>query len=54
MFSGASVAMTAGADFVVKGALCKVSYTSEGRQRKGYSCNIQLTLSCSVPKIEAR
>lgn len=35
MFSGAAVAMTAGADFVVKGALCQVSYTSEGRQRKG-------------------
>ena len=52
MFAGTPVAVAAGADFVVEGAVdLKVRLSVEIR-RQGMGG--KPTLSCSVPKIEAR
>ena len=57
MFSGASVAVTAGTDLVVEGTWEKGRgmdvNDGESGDRGGIE-NLQLTLSCSVPKMEAR
>lgn len=54
VFTGAAVTVTAGADFVVERAYVIPEVSREDDCGRKGKVNVQLTLSCSVPKMEAR